>query len=252
MDPQQAMPGLEVDANTGSSSLRGPVSTMPAYIRRGFIRKVYAILSVQLAITAAIGAYFHTQLSPKWMFEHIGLFHAASMGSLVLLVSVMCCCQGAARKFPTNYLFLFTLTLLESVVVGFLVTLYTGESVLLAVATVAVVFSGLTAYACLTKRDFTGCGPYLMAALWCLVGFSFVVMLWQMCFPPLPAAVDLMYAWAGVFLFSFYIVFDTQLIVGGNHKCQFDIDDYCFAALNLYLDIIQLFIHLLRILGDRR
>ena len=35
-------------------------------------------------------------------------------------------------------------------------------------------------------------------------------------------------------------------------KYQFAIDDYAFAALNLYLDIINLFLHLLRIFGERR
>ena len=37
-------------------------------------------------------------------------------------------------------------------------------------------------------------------------------------------------------LFSLYLVYDTQLIVGGAHKkFQFSVDDYVFAALNIYL-----------------
>lgn len=50
-----------------------------------------------------------------------------------------------------------------------------------------------------------------------------------------------------------YIVYDTQLIVGGAHKKhEFGVDDYVFAALNLYLDIINLFIFILSIINDRR
>ncbi|CAK0798661.1 unnamed protein product [Prorocentrum cordatum] len=52
--------------------------------------------------------------------------------------------------------------------------------------------------------------------------------------------------------FSAYIVFDTQMIVGGTHKYQFSVDDYAMAAIMLYIDIIQLFVHLLRIFGNRR
>eukprot|EP00438_Fugacium_kawagutii_P011117 Skav203188 [mRNA] locus=scaffold39:361567:361815:+ [translate_table: standard] len=54
-------------------------------------------------------------------------------------------------------------------------------------------------------------------------------------------------------VFAFYIVFDTQLMLGswGGHKLQFDIDDYAFAALNLYLDIINLFLYILEIVGTR-
>jgi len=59
---------------------------------------------------------------------------------------------------------------------------------------------------------------------------------------------------SGVLLFTFYIVFDTQLLIGeyGGHKVQFGIDDYVFAALNLYLDIINLFLHILSLFGERR
>jgi len=62
----------------------------------------------------------------------------------------------------------------------------------------------------------------------------------------------MLYDFLGVLLFTFFIVFDTQMIIGGNHKVQFSIDDYCFAALNLYLDIINLFLHILALLGDRK
>jgi FtsH-binding integral membrane protein len=63
---------------------------------------------------------------------------------------------------------------------------------------------------------------------------------------------QLLYAGGGCLLFSFYLVYDTQLILGGQHKkYQFSVDDYVFAALNLYLDIINLFIFILQILGSR-
>jgi protein lifeguard len=59
---------------------------------------------------------------------------------------------------------------------------------------------------------------------------------------------------AGILLlFSVYIVYDTQLIVGGEHrKLSFSIDDYAFAALMLYVDIIQLFLSILELFGERR
>ncbi len=43
-----------------------------------------------------------------------------------------------------------------------------------------------------------------------------------------------LYAGAGCLIFSCYLVYDTQLILGGNHKkYQFGLDDYVFAALNI-------------------
>jgi FtsH-binding integral membrane protein len=47
-------------------------------------------------------------------------------------------------------------------------------------------------------------------------------------------------------------LFPLQLIVGGKHKHAFGLDDYVFAALNVYLDIINLFMFILQLLNDRR
>lgn len=47
-------------------------------------------------------------------------------------------------------------------------------------------------------------------------------------------------------MFSCFIVFDIQAVVGGKHrKYQLGPDDYVFAALNLYLDIVSLFVVML-------
>lgn len=60
------------------------------------------------------------------------------------------------------------------------------------------------------------------------------------------------YAWIGAFIFSAYIVIDTQSIIGGKHKLKFTADDYIAAALNVYLDVINLFLFILRIVGSKK
>ena len=57
------------------------------------------------------------------------------------------------------------------------------------------------------------------------------------------------YGAAGALVFMIYIVYDTQLMIGGKHKYSLDPEEYVFAALNLYLDIINLFLYLLSIIG---
>jgi len=235
-----------------AAQAKGPVSTMPPYIRRAFIRKVYSILSMQIGITVAVGFAFWWYATPTWAANHLMIFYIASFGSMALLLGLSCCCPNLGRNFPTNYLFLFALTILMSVVLGFVVTMYTGESVLIAVAATAVAFFCLTAYACCSKTDFTGCGPYLLAALFCMMAFALVMGIWSM-FAPVPKTLQIVYSLLGVLLFSFYIVYDTQLIVGGSHNAHcFDIDDYCYAALTIYLDLVNLFLFLLQIFGERR
>lgn len=53
----------------------------------------------------------------------------------------------------------------------------------------------------------------------------------------------------GAVIFSLYIIYDTQIMLGGNHKYSLSPEEYIFAALNLYLDIVNLFLYLLSIFG---
>merc|ERR1719323_2911931 len=154
------------------------------------------------------------------------------------LVCAISCCQSVVRNYPTNYIVLFAFTSCEAVLVGIVSSAYTWQSVLLAFGATTAIFLGMTAYACLTKTDFTGCGPYLFAALLTLCAFGFVLVSLAM---------------LGVKPEAALIVYDTQLVLGqwGGHKVEFGLDDYVFAALNLYLDIINLFLRLLRLFGSR-
>jgi hypothetical protein len=222
-------------------------------VRVGFIRKVYGILSVQLIMTVAIAAPIchlgkHWVMSNQWM---LGI----SMVCLIATMCAMCCCQQELRTFPINYVFLLVITAGMSVLVGFSSAMYSPQSVLLAAGITTFIFLAMTAYAVFSKTDFTGFGPYLMGALFCLMGFGLAISLMSFFLGPDKINMALMLCnFMGVLLFTFYIVYDTQLIMGelGGHQQQFGIDDYVFAALNLYLDIINLFLHLLQLFGDRR
>lgn len=61
----------------------------------------------------------------------------------------------------------------------------------------------------------------------------------------------LIYASLGAFLFCVYLVYDIQLMMGGKHKYSISPEEYIFAALNIYLDIINIFIYILMIIGSR-
>jgi len=219
-------------------------------VRMGFIRKVYGILSVQLLITVAIAAPFQV-MSRQNIIQHQWLLVLSTFMLLGTMCSMMCCRGTFLRKYPQNYLFLLVLTSCMGVIVGFTSAMYTWQSVVLAAGITVGIFFAMTVFACTTKKDFTGFGPYLFAGLMSMCMFGFALSILCICGVHIQWAI-MLYDFFGVLLFTFYIVFDTQLIVGGGHKVQFAIDDYCFAALNLYLDIINLFMHLLSLLGDRR
>lgn len=85
---------------------------------------------------------------------------------------------------------------------------------------------------------------FVLVSLIVLLIFGFVAVMWP------NEIVRMVYACLGALLFSFYLVFDTQLMVGGNHKVAYAPEEYVFAALSLYLDIGNLFLYLLRIIGE--
>ena len=58
-----------------------------------------------------------------------------------------------------------------------------------------------------------------------------------------------LYAGAGALIMILYLAIDTQTIIGGR-RYQLSEEDYIFAALMLYLDIVQLFLFILRLLGS--
>ena len=59
----------------------------------------------------------------------------------------------------------------------------------------------------------------------------------------------LVFAIIGAIIFSLYIVFDTQMMMGGNHKYSISPEEYIFAAIAIYLDILNIFLYILRIVG---
>lgn len=52
-------------------------------------------------------------------------------------------------------------------------------------------------------------------------------------------------------IYSVYLLIDTQKVLGGRHK-QLQLDDYILGATIIYVDIISLFLKLLRLLGKKK
>lgn len=226
-------------------------------VRHGFIRKVFGILSCQLIVTTLIGGLI-TIKGDDMIRDSPGLVLTLAWSCMALTIAMMfvfICCPGTMRKSPLNYVLLSSFTLAEGVMVGFICVQYTVPSVLVTLAFTAMITLAIKLFSCQTKYDFTGMMPYLMVCSLVLCGFGFLMMIVSLCGGGSSQAfqtVNMIYAAMGALVFSAYIVLDTQLIVGGKAKHRFSVDDYCMAAINIYVDIIQLFLYLLQLFGDRR
>jgi len=216
-------------------------------LRLGFVRKTMGILFSQLAITFGIIAIF-TLYDPvrNYVHDNAWVYYISLVVSFTALIALICCGNNA-RIYPQNYLLLFTFTAAEGTMLGVISSHFDTDSVLMATGMTLVITFGLMLFACQTKIDFTGWGAYIYAALLCLLVFGILSCLFYA-----GGMVRILYALAGCIIFSMYIVYDTQLMIGGKHKkYQYTLDDYVFASLSLYLDIINLFLMILSLFGRR-
>lgn len=214
-----------------------------ASIRAGFIRRVYSILSIQLLVTFGfICLFVFHQGVRRYSHANPQLLFIPMIGTIVFMCAIACC-ESARRTSPTNIILLGAFTLCESIVVGFISSVYDTKIVLMAIGVTAAIVIGLTLFAFQTKYDVTSMGGALCIVLLIFTIGSIVVGLFFR-----TEFTHFLMACVGAVIFSMYIVYDTQIMMGGTHKYSLSPEEYVFAALNLYMDIIQLFIYMLRIL----
>jgi len=215
-------------------------------VRAGFIRKVYGILSVQLLIIVLLAVPLQ-QMTPAQAHANFWVLIVSS-SVLVVAMCALICSMETFRKYPRNCAVLGLITLCMSVIVGFVSAMYTWQSVLLAAGIMIGIFLGMTILAWTTYIDFTA---YRVGALLAIMVFCFALSIMGWCGVQIEWLM-MLYNFIGVLLFTMYIVFYTQMIVGGNHQVQFSIDDCAFASLHLYVDIVNLCLHLIQFLGNRK
>jgi FtsH-binding integral membrane protein len=144
------------------------------------------------------------------------------------------------KSYPTNLVFLGIFTALEAYTISVITSFYDSKIVLEALVFTFGIFIALTLFACQTKYDFTAWQPYLFGGLWVVILFGFMYS-----FFPASSKVELVYGVVTALLFSGYILFDTQMIMRHYH-----VEEEIAAAISLYLDIINLFLSILRILNS--
>ena len=214
-------------------------------VRNGFIRKVYSILSVQLIIT--FGAVFLFQIPSIKLF----IFKNQSLaGNTLLFCSltfltlflVLVCNRNLSRTVPYNYYILFAITLCESLACGIISSLYSFQIVATALALTIISTLAITFYACTTKTNFS----YYRMGMFIVFSQIFMIGLIASLFRL--QALYALYTFLMTLMIGIYLVYDTQLIMG-KFGVGYSVDDYIFATLEIYMDIIRLFLLILRIVA---
>ena len=214
-------------------------------IRLGFIRKVYGIISFQLLITTIV-VYFsiYNQFLNRFMISNPGFNYLSFFGVLFTEIPIFCC-PSVASKVPLNYVLLLIFTLCESYLVAYMTLIYEPLSVLMCAGITLALVLGLTLYAIFTKTDMTLWGGGLV----CLSVIFFILSLIGIFYRSL--FYQTLLNCCGLFLFSLYLMYDTQLVIGKN-KILISTDQYIIGALMIYIDIISIFIKILLLLGKKK
>jgi len=232
---------MQDDEETGSNlkndfAYHNNVVGAAKHIRMGFLRKVYSLLGMQLVLTTIIaGVCMGVPQIKDFVHQNPWMLLIAFVLSLTLLVL----CSIKRRESPMNLILLAAFTVVEAFTVGVLVAHYNTAVVLQAFFLTASVVIGLTMYTFQSKRDFSGWGVPLMSGLW-------ILLLGGMMFMFIGGEVkEMAFAVGGAILFSGFIIYDTHMIM-----TRVSPEEYVIATIELYLDIINLFIQILKILSE--
>lgn len=210
-----------------------------------FYAKVYAFVGIGIGLSALVSALmltvFQAQLTYFLMHGRLWLMIAtfAELG-LVFVASSM-----AAKNSPAALPVFLVYSLLNGFTLSFVVAFYTPGTVLSAFVSSALLFFVMAAIGIFTKKDLSGIGRALMAALVGLI-IAMVVNLFLA-----NSFFDYMISIAMVLVFSGLIAWDNQKIryVYEQSRGQVATGWVISMALSIYLDFINLFLSILRIFG---
>jgi modulator of FtsH protease len=240
----------------------GARSISRAESRTSFLKRVYGLFTASI-IFSAIGAMvaLYGGLSSSQAVLRVGgklvtvpplvafFREHYFIGFLVMMGAVFGASMVRHVK-GLNLLALFGMATVIGVVIGpaiFFATIAAGAGNTLSASPVrdafilsTLGFSGLTAYALTTRKDFSYLGGALSMGLWVIIGASILNIF-------LGSTVGgLAIASVGVLLFGAYVLYDTSRLL---HS---DEEDAVGGAISLYMDFLNIFLFLLRILSARR
>ncbi|KAG6426904.1 hypothetical protein SASPL_111143 [Salvia splendens] len=227
------------DVESGRQPLY-PMMLESPELRWSFIRKIYSIVSIQLLLTIAVAAVVVT-------VHPISNFFTTTTTGLVLYILlvitpfiVLCPLYSYYRSHPLNYILLALFTVTLAFAVGLSCSYTNGKVILEAFVLTAVVVVSLTLYTFWAARrgyDFNFLGPFLFGAIIILMLFGIIQI-----FFPMGKISTMIYGGLGAIIFCGYIVYDTDNLIK-----RYGYDEYIWASIALYLDVINLFLSLLSV-----
>jgi FtsH-binding integral membrane protein len=207
--------------------------------RATLVRRTYSLVFVGVLFTVA-GSMF--ALSQPSILNAVGQHPFISfLAVLAPLFLVM----RAKDAFPANIALALLFTFGMGVYISPILFIYGQQQpglITQAAVTTIGAFAVLTGYAFISRRDFSAWGSFFVVGLWVVIGSS-LLNIFFFRNPGFQVAI----AGVTVLVFSGLLVFDTWRI-----RNVYGPDEYVPAAISIYLDLLNLFLAILRIFGGGR
>ena len=211
---------------------------------RSYMLGIYNYMALGLALTGIIA--FMTSENPAMMQAIFG----SPLRWVVLLapvgVALFLSFRINSLKASTAQLLFWIYAALMGVSLSFIFLVYTNASIARTFFITAGMFGSMSLWGYSTKSDLTGMGSFLMMGLFGIIIASVVNFFIQ------SSSISFVISLLGVVIFTGLTAYDTQIIKDSYYEEGNTEKKSIMGALMLYLDFINLFMHLLRFLGDRR
>jgi FtsH-binding integral membrane protein len=222
-------------------------ATAPAERVTAFLQRVYGWMFLGLAVTAVVA--FTVASSPTLMRSLISnqfLFLGLILAEFGLVFYLSARVEALSPSTATTLFIVYSA--LNGVTLSFILLVYTGESIASTFLVTAGMFGALALFGSTTKRSLAGVGQFAFMGLIGLILASIVGMFWH------NDALQFLIATVGVIVFTGLTAWDAQRLKQMAASVPEDrMGAYAVVgALALYLNFINLFLMLLRLLGGRR
>ncbi|MFJ9530984.1 Bax inhibitor-1/YccA family protein [Herbaspirillum sp. NPDC101396] len=208
-----------------------------AVARNRVLRNTYWLLALSM-IPTVLGAWLGVQF-------HLSLFAGSPMIGFVVFMAVAFGFFYAIEKTKNSGLgvavllgFTFFMGLMLSRLIEYTLGYSNGAQLIMtAFGGTALIFGVMATVATVSKRDFSGMSKWLFAGVLVIIVASLANIFLQL------PALQLTISVVAIAIFSAYILFDVQQVINGGET------NYISATLAIYLDVYNVFVNLLSILG---
>ncbi|KAL3105011.1 hypothetical protein niasHT_028543 [Heterodera trifolii] len=218
-------------------------------IRSHFVRKVFFIVGIMLAVVTLMSAFPFMHRPTMHFVQHNQIYAIlAYVVFLVVYMALMCCCQGLRRSFPINIVLLAILTLSIGFVTMIITAQYALHSVFMIFTITALSCFGVALFATIVKKDLTNIMGIMSIATLCLALFGVGVAIAAFFIDV--HILQVIYAAIGAILFMVWLAIDIQMVLGGR-TYEISPEEYIYASIILFLDVIQILWFLLSLFGEK-